>query len=228
MLLTTGLWTGDEPGHVPVVAKIENGLPCDHVSKPLLHLPTFSQDISECMHSSRFHQSKMLQPCLFMHRVHHVSLPALLTRSISIGCIVELLLLLHLPRMVRMACFAQVLYVPIHVSFHCICATQQLSDKLDSRFRVLESQCIANLDYRVHQHVPSLSRKTRERDLQLRLKMGSQATTCRSLYCILHFFPRTSQSACIRQAFTSLRCFSLACECTECIMFPCKLYLLDH
>ena len=158
MLLTTGLWTCDEPEHIPVV---------------------------------------------------------------------ELLLPLHLPRMVRMACFAQVLHAPILVSFHCICALQQFSDNLVSRFRFLASQCSANLDDSVHQHVSSLLRKTHERDLQLRLKMDSQATTCRSLYCIAQLFPRTSQSACIRQDFTSISCFSLACSCIECIMFPCQLYLLD-
>ena len=57
----------------------------------LLHLPTFSQDGSDCMHSSRFHQSKKLQSCLFMPRVHHVSLQGCLTRLISIHCIVGLL-----------------------------------------------------------------------------------------------------------------------------------------
>ena len=83
-----------------------------HCILGLLPLPTFSQDGSDCMHSSSFHWSKKLQSFLFMPRERdfQIMLPehSKCTRLISLYCILGLL---HLPipsQTVQMACLGQV------------------------------------------------------------------------------------------------------------------------
>jgi len=141
-----------------------------------------------------------------------------------------------LPRKVRMACFGQDFYVPIHVPwFHCITSWYQFSVNLVSPFQFLiptnfsEMQTWTTVSI-ILWHPWSGKPASGIYNSCFLSILSALYPFQNNLYLVYWLFQRFHWAvhvACIRQDFTNLRSFSLACLCTECIMFPCKLALLN-